>query len=275
MFSGKHTDDRLRVTDSLRGHVVSIITVMIMMMAHSCDPFTPPLPGAVKFFIVPAGERARVTATGESSFTSSSPPPYFHHLIFLTTSSSPSTHLHLLIPSFSSSPPPHLHHLLFLITSSLSPPRYFSYVFVVNMSSTFLCCSSAPPPPATPSSFLLLLLFPLLSPPPSLLSRMLGLVLLWFCSFGLLRLSSSLVHGNVPLDEGPGTGRHVESSYLSEGGESSCPITALALTCHRQVNTPVLSAMPHVSEVCLAGFQKLVCFCLVPHREKPRPQPSA
>lgn len=120
-----------------------------MVMAQSCDLFTPPLPGSVKFFIVSAGERARVTATGESTFTSSSPPPYLHFL--------QPTHHHLVFTSSSPPSPPH-HLLIFTTSSSSSPPRYFSNVFVVNMSSTFLCCSSAPPPPATPSSFLLLLL---------------------------------------------------------------------------------------------------------------------
>lgn len=79
-------------------------------------------------------------------------------------------------------------------------------------------------PPARPSSLLLLL-----GPVPHLLllSRMLSLVLFWFCSFGLLRLSSSMVHGDIPLDDSAGTGRRVGSSYLSEGGESSRRHTAL------------------------------------------------
>lgn len=218
------------------------------MMAQSCDPFTPPLPGAVKFFIVPAGERERESQQQVSPL---SPPPHHHLLIFTSSLFSPPLlpHLLLLITFYSSSPP---HPLLLLLTtsSSSSPPLYHLLITsVMSLLSTShqLCCSSAPPRPATPSSFLLLLLLPLLSPP-SLLSRMLGLVLLWFCSFGLLRLSSSLVHGNIPL-EGPGTDRHVESSYLSEGGESSCPITALTLTCHWQVNTPVPSA--RFSKTCL------------------------
>ncbi|XP_075873976.1 agouti-related protein [Nelusetta ayraudi] len=53
---------------------------------------------------------------------------------------------------------------------------------------------------------------------------MLSLVLFWFCSFGLLRLSSSMVHGDIPLDDSAGTGRRVGSSYLSEGERSHAPI---------------------------------------------------
>lgn len=50
---------------------------------------------------------------------------------------------------------------------------------------------------------------------------MLTLVLFWFCSFNLMCPSSSMVHGDVPLDDGPGAGLRVSSSYLSEGGKSS------------------------------------------------------
>lgn len=97
-------------------------------------------------------------------------------------------------------------------------------------------------PPAPPSSLLL-------GPVPHLLllSRMLSLVLLWFCSFGLLRLSSSMVHGDVPLDDGAGTGHRVSSPYMSEGGESSRRHTRHS---------------PHPSTVHLVravGFKKLVC----------------
>lgn len=54
--------------------------------------------------------------------------------------------------------------------------------------------------------------------------RMFGSVLLCVCSFSLLRLSSSLVHGNIQLDDGPVAGRRAESSYLSDSGEYSCPV---------------------------------------------------
>ncbi|XP_041649241.1 agouti-related protein isoform X1 [Cheilinus undulatus] len=48
---------------------------------------------------------------------------------------------------------------------------------------------------------------------------MFGFVLLCCCSFSLLRLSSSLVHGNVPLDEGPAAGRRSDSSFMSDIAE--------------------------------------------------------
>ncbi|XP_029354716.1 agouti-related protein [Echeneis naucrates] len=41
-------------------------------------------------------------------------------------------------------------------------------------------------------------------------------VLLCCCSFSLLRLSSSLVHGNLQLDNRPADARHPESSYMSD-----------------------------------------------------------
>lgn len=50
-------------------------------------------------------------------------------------------------------------------------------------------------------------------------SRMFGTVLLCCWSFGLLPLTSSLVHGNLPLDEGPVAGRRTETSFLSEIGQ--------------------------------------------------------
>lgn len=75
---------------------------------------------------------------------------------------------------------------------------------------------------------------------------MLTLVLFWFCSFGLLRPSSSMVHGDVPLDDGPGADRRVSSSYLSEGGESSWwHDTLLRLSTAYQVRA--------------VGFKKLIC----------------
>ncbi|XP_023255161.1 uncharacterized protein LOC111667241 isoform X1 [Seriola lalandi dorsalis] len=48
-------------------------------------------------------------------------------------------------------------------------------------------------------------------------------VLLCCCSFSLLHLSSSLVHGNIPLDEGPAAGRHTETSYLSDMERGHAP----------------------------------------------------
>ncbi|XP_051234174.1 agouti-related protein [Dicentrarchus labrax] len=45
---------------------------------------------------------------------------------------------------------------------------------------------------------------------------MFGSVLLCCYSFSLLRLSSSLVHGNIQLDDGPAAGRLSEPSYLSD-----------------------------------------------------------
>ncbi|XP_031599550.1 agouti-related protein isoform X2 [Oreochromis aureus] len=52
---------------------------------------------------------------------------------------------------------------------------------------------------------------------------MFGTVLLCCWSFGLLPLASSLVHGNLPLDEGPVSGRRTESSFLSEIERSQVP----------------------------------------------------
>ncbi|XP_005447819.1 agouti-related protein isoform X1 [Oreochromis niloticus] len=54
-------------------------------------------------------------------------------------------------------------------------------------------------------------------------SRMFGTVLLCCWSFGLLPLASSLVHGNLPLNEGPVSGRRTESSFLSEIERSQVP----------------------------------------------------
>ncbi|XP_013883979.1 agouti-related protein isoform X2 [Austrofundulus limnaeus] len=48
-------------------------------------------------------------------------------------------------------------------------------------------------------------------------------LLLCCCSFSLLRLSSSLVHGNIHLDEGPIPGRRVDTSYLSDIERSHAP----------------------------------------------------
>ncbi|XP_028257850.1 agouti-related protein [Parambassis ranga] len=45
---------------------------------------------------------------------------------------------------------------------------------------------------------------------------MFGSVLLCCWSFSLLRLSSSLVHGNIQTDEGLVTGHRSETSYLSD-----------------------------------------------------------
>ncbi|XP_040895955.1 agouti-related protein isoform X2 [Toxotes jaculatrix] len=47
---------------------------------------------------------------------------------------------------------------------------------------------------------------------------MFGSVLLCCWSFSLLRLSSSLVHGNIQLDDGPASGRRTETSFLSDIG---------------------------------------------------------
>ncbi|XP_037553673.1 agouti-related protein [Nematolebias whitei] len=48
--------------------------------------------------------------------------------------------------------------------------------------------------------------------------------LLFYCwSFSLLRLSSSLVHGNIQLDEGPIPGRRTDTSYLSDIERSHIP----------------------------------------------------
>ncbi|XP_038558085.1 agouti-related protein-like [Micropterus salmoides] len=52
---------------------------------------------------------------------------------------------------------------------------------------------------------------------------MLGSVLLCCWSFSLLRLSSSLVHGNIHLDDGPAAGRRAETAYLSDLERSHVP----------------------------------------------------
>nr|XP_046254666.1 agouti-related protein isoform X2 [Scatophagus argus] len=54
-------------------------------------------------------------------------------------------------------------------------------------------------------------------------NRMFGSVLLCCWSFSLLHLSSSLVHGNIQLDEGPATGRRPENSYLTDMERSQTP----------------------------------------------------
>ncbi|XP_076595186.1 agouti-related protein [Chaetodon auriga] len=48
-------------------------------------------------------------------------------------------------------------------------------------------------------------------------------VLLCCLSFSLLRLSSSLVHGNIQLDDGQAAGRRSEASYLSDIERSHAP----------------------------------------------------
>ncbi|XP_036951713.1 agouti-related protein isoform X1 [Acanthopagrus latus] len=53
--------------------------------------------------------------------------------------------------------------------------------------------------------------------------RMFGSVLLCWCSFTLLRFSSSLVHGNIQLEDGPPAARRAEPSYLSEMDRSHAP----------------------------------------------------
>ncbi|XP_042370346.1 agouti-related protein [Plectropomus leopardus] len=59
---------------------------------------------------------------------------------------------------------------------------------------------------------------------------MFGSVLLGCISFSLLRLSSSLVHGDIQLDDGPAA-RHADSSYLSaiERGHAPDPVHEPAL----------------------------------------------
>ncbi|XP_029943566.1 agouti-related protein [Salarias fasciatus] len=52
---------------------------------------------------------------------------------------------------------------------------------------------------------------------------MFGSVLLCCCSFSLLRLSSSLVHGNLQLDEGPAAGRRPEAAYLLDLDRGHAP----------------------------------------------------
>ncbi|XP_070764887.1 agouti-related protein [Enoplosus armatus] len=52
---------------------------------------------------------------------------------------------------------------------------------------------------------------------------MFGSVLLCCWSFSLLRLSSSLVHGNIQLDDGPAASRRAETSYLSDIERSHGP----------------------------------------------------
>ncbi|XP_039985799.1 agouti-related protein [Xiphias gladius] len=47
---------------------------------------------------------------------------------------------------------------------------------------------------------------------------MFGPMLLCCWSFSLLRLSSSLVHGKIQLDDGPVAGRRTETSYMSDIG---------------------------------------------------------
>uniref|UniRef100_A0A3P8RHN6 Uncharacterized protein n=1 Tax=Amphiprion percula TaxID=161767 RepID=A0A3P8RHN6_AMPPE len=56
---------------------------------------------------------------------------------------------------------------------------------------------------------------------------MLGSVLLCCWSFSLLRLSSSLVHGNIQLDEAPAAGRRPDTSYLSDMERGHAPDPAL------------------------------------------------
>ncbi|XP_008300796.1 agouti-related protein [Stegastes partitus] len=60
---------------------------------------------------------------------------------------------------------------------------------------------------------------------------MFGSVLLCCCSFSLLRLSSSLVHGNIQLDDAPAAGRRTDTSYLSdmERGHAPDPVHDPAL----------------------------------------------
>ncbi|XP_049918884.1 agouti-related protein [Epinephelus moara] len=50
---------------------------------------------------------------------------------------------------------------------------------------------------------------------------MFGSVLLCCTSFSLLRLSSSLVHGNIQLDDGPAAARRTDTSFLSDIAERS------------------------------------------------------
>ncbi|XP_041841017.1 agouti-related protein isoform X2 [Melanotaenia boesemani] len=49
-------------------------------------------------------------------------------------------------------------------------------------------------------------------------------VLLCCWSFSLLQLSSSLVHGNIQLDEGPGARRRIDTPYLSDIERSHVPV---------------------------------------------------
>ncbi|KAM7015251.1 agouti-related protein isoform 1-T1 [Tautogolabrus adspersus] len=70
---------------------------------------------------------------------------------------------------------------------------------------------------------------------------MFGSVLLCCCSFSLLHLSSSLVHGNIPLDDGPAAGRRGDTSYLSdivERGHAQDPV-------HDPILLPVDSVEDH------------------------------
>lgn len=53
----------------------------------------------------------------------------------------------------------------------------------------------------------------------SLAAAMFGLVVLFCWSFSLLRYSSSLVHGNIQLDNGPAGGHHTDTPYLSDIGQ--------------------------------------------------------
>ncbi|KAM9410242.1 agouti-related protein [Pholidichthys leucotaenia] len=48
-----------------------------------------------------------------------------------------------------------------------------------------------------------------------------SVLLCW--SFSLLRLSSPLVHGNLPPDEGPVSGRRTDTSYLSDMERGHAP----------------------------------------------------
>lgn len=49
--------------------------------------------------------------------------------------------------------------------------------------------------------------------------RMFGSLLLCCCSFALLRFSSSLVHGNIQLDDGPTGSRRSDASFLADIGQ--------------------------------------------------------
>ncbi|XP_071346074.1 agouti-related protein isoform X1 [Trachinotus anak] len=86
---------------------------------------------------------------------------------------------------------------------------------------------------------------------------MFGSVVLCCWSFSLLRLSSSLVHGNIQLDDGPAAGRRTETSYLSdiERGHAPDPVHDPALLPVDSVEDHFLMDTGSYDEVAVADLK--------------------